>query len=175
MKKTVILLIILTTAVTSVFLYGKFFKRHRGAARLFKAGVQAENFILGMKNSRVYRLYDIIGNEPVILSFTFNNSQSNSFKELFSLKFPGFISNNPGILWFNIHKSGNHAIIEEMTKKIGLKHRTLYKNIPYRENITNKVTVILIGKHGIIRMFYLGYSPTVFTDISNSLGGGIPE
>src|SRR6056297_704439 len=134
MKKTVILLLIVTTAVTSVFLYGKFFKRRGGVTQSFKAGVQAENFILGMKNSRVYRLYDIIGSEPVILSFTFNNSQSLSFKKLFSLKFPGFISNNPGVLWFNIHKSGNQAVIEEMTKKTGLKHRAPYKNIPYIEN-----------------------------------------
>jgi cytochrome oxidase Cu insertion factor (SCO1/SenC/PrrC family) len=135
------------------------------------AGSYAKDFIIGMKNSAIYRLSDFIGKYNIILAFLDTSPQSDKINNIVeNSNLNSFINKSSDIIWFNILKDDNNRMtIEEKTQKINLSYRTLSENILKFYNLKNFPSIIIINKEGVIHLVYSGYSPTVINDILDTL------
>ncbi|MCX8094489.1 MAG: hypothetical protein N3E50_10045 [Candidatus Goldbacteria bacterium] len=169
MKKTLIILISILLLITAVFM--KKFKNIHHRKNVIIAGNTAKDFILGIKNLVIYRLSDFKGKYNIILAFLDASPQSNKINDIIKdNRLYTFLQKNKDVIWFNITKdNSNHFIIEEKTQKIDLSYRTLSENIPSIYNFKNLPTIIIINKSGIIQLVYSGYSPTIVSDILETL------
>jgi len=157
-------LIIVLCFIAFIISYKKWSQaaKHRG----LKAGSNAKDFILGMKNSSVYRLKDLLGKYIIILAFIEDNKASSKFEELLN---KNILLKRKDILWFNIKKQKLHAIIEEKTETLKIRYRTPYSNIPEYYAFPQSPSVLLIDRYGIIQLVYIGYSPTIINDLNDKI------
>jgi hypothetical protein len=133
------------------------------------AGGTPEDFILGMSNSVTYRLNDFLGRNVIILVFLDNSVNSRKFEEACAGSLNESFGNRRDLIWFNIKRGVSHTVIQEQTKKLSLTYRTPAFGIPAFYSFSNLPSVLVIDKNGIIKLLYSGYSPTIFSDIKNSL------
>ncbi len=169
MKKFLFILVfifLITIIISFITLKNKEYRKN-----IPLAGSDAKDFIIGMKDSTIYKLSYFIGKYNVILTFLDTSPQSKKTENVInSSKLKSFMQNNNDIIWFNILKdSSRHIIIEEKTEKINLSYRTLPENIPKFYNFKNFPTIVIINKEGIVHLVYSGYSPTLINDILNML------
>lgn len=169
MKKFLIISIIVLL-LSAVFFANFKNKQHKQKAMI--AGSYAKDFIIGMKNSVIYRLSDFKGEYNIVLAFLDNSPQSHKIKDIIKTDRINSVlqENKDEIIWFNITKdASNHLVIEEKTQKINLSHRTSAENILKLYNFKNFPSIIIINKTGIIQLVYSGYSPTIVNDILDTL------
>jgi len=168
MKRLMIFALITLICTAGFLIFHKKWVESKRRAGL-NAGKTARNFILGMKDSVVYHLNDFFGEYIIVLVFLDDNYPSSRFDGLFRKNIENFVLKRKNIIWFNIKRQRMHAIIEEKTNKLKLKYRTLYSNLPEFYNFSHFPSVLIIDKHGIIRLVYIGYSPTIVNDLKNSI------
>jgi len=167
MKKilTVFIVIIVTAAALSWFAH-----LVRGKVKnVPMAGGLPEDFILGVRNSVTYRLNDFLGKRVIVLAFLDNSANSGRFEEGCAGSLGGSMGNRHDLIWFNIKHENTHAVIKEQTKTLSLMYRTPLSNIPGFYNFSTLPSVLMIDKTGTIKLMYSGYSPTIFSDIRDSL------
>lgn len=165
MRKKLFVLIIIILSFTIIILTT--LKNKYNKKNISLAGSYAKDFILGMKNSAIYKLTDFLGKYNIILAFLDTTPQSQKVSNIIkNNQLKSFLKNNKDIIWFNISKDDSPRItIEEKTDKFNLSYRTLLTNIPETYNFKILPTIIIITKSGIIHLVYSGYSPTLINDI----------
>lgn len=169
MKKTIFILLIVFLSIIITIL--SIIKNKQKKRDNLIVGSYTKDFILGMKNGTIYKLSDFIGKYYIILSFFDTLDQLGKINNIIkNNQLKSFLQKNKDIIWFNILKDDlHHMIIEEKTNKVNLSYRTLSENIPKFYNFKTFPSIIIINKNGIIHLVYSGYSPTIVTDILNTL------
>ena len=164
-------MLVITAAV--VVLFGSLYFYMSGRGRRVNTGLAAggapENFILGMKGPEIYRLNDIIGRYVIVLAFLDSAPPSVKFLDMYRSRLWDYILSRPDIIWFNIKKDEQHAVIEEQTEHLNLMYRTPYSSMPDLYDFKNMPAVLIIDKKGVIKLVYSGYSPTIFSDLRDGL------
>lgn len=169
MKKKLLILFVVFLSLTIIILTN--IKNKQNKRDILIAGSYAKDFILGMKNSTIYKLSDFIGKYNIILAFLDTSPQSHKINNIIENdRLKSFLQKNNDVIWFNILKDDSHRmIIEEKTDEVNLSYRTLSENIPKFYNFKNFPSIIIINKSGIIHLVYSGYSPTIVNDILDTL------
>ena len=134
-----------------------------------KTGAEFIDFTVGMKESTIYNLRDLISGRFTVLSFLDSSAASTSLISVIAGNIESIKSSKPGILWLNITRDKKHAEINEMTSVLNLRYRTLNGNIPRGYDFSTSPALLIIDPHGIIQFVYLGYSPTLIEDIKKWL------
>jgi hypothetical protein len=167
MKKilTVFAVIIVTAAALSWFAH-----LVRGKIKnVPMAGGAPEDFVLGVRSSVTYRLTDFLGKRVIVLAFLDNSANSNKFEQGCAGSLGGLLGNRHDLIWFNIKRENMHAVIKEQTKTLSLMYRAPLSDIPGFYGFSTLPSVLVIDRTGTIKLVYSGYSPTIFSDIRDSL------
>jgi peroxiredoxin len=135
------------------------------------AGSKAKDFVIGMKESVIYKLSDFKDKYNVVLVFLDTSPMSNKIKNMPDVgNIKSFLHQNDDVLWFNVSRDDSrHFVIEEKTKKINLLYKTLQSNVPDFYDLKKFPSIFIIDKNGIVHLIYSGYSPTIANDILNAL------
>jgi hypothetical protein len=168
MKKNIILTaVVLLIAAAAVFtVKDRVFRRI--ILQRVKCGDTAVNFTLGMKGSATYSLDNYLGRKMIILSFSDISTQSKKFESELPASLSGYFGRQD-IVWFNVRKESDHAVVEDFSSVDGLRYRTLYSSIPDYYSFSALPALVIIDKHGMIQFIYIGYSPTLYRDIRSWL------
>ena len=134
-----------------------------------KTGSDFTDFIIGMKDTTVYKLKDMAGKRFIVLTFLDSSSASAKLAASISSEIESMKSSKPGLFWLNITSGKKYAEINEMTSVLKLRYRTLIKDIPRAYSFSTRPAVLIIDPHGIVQFMYLGYSPTILDDIKKWL------
>ena len=136
-----------------------------------KTGVNFTDFVLGMKDSAIYKLSDLAGGRFIVLAFLDSSLESLRLKKLIAGAVNKISAAKPGLLWFNINRDKEHVEIYEATSLLKLRYRTLFSNIPKTYSFPSWPAILIIDPRGIIQFIYVGYSPTCLEDVENWLKG----
>lgn len=169
MKKSFLLPAVL---LSSLFLFTAAKPANRGVIdtkNTIKTGSDFTDFIIGMKNTTVYKLKDMAGKRFIVLTFLDSSSASVKLASAISSEIESMKSTKPGLFWLNITGGKKYVEIDEMTSVLKLRYRTLIKDIPRAYSFSTRPAVIIIDPHGIVQFMYLGYSPTILDDIKKWL------
>jgi hypothetical protein len=133
------------------------------------AGGEARDFILGMKNSVTYSLFNLLPKHTMVLMFTDRGANSEKLEKAVRQGLPSLARIRPGLMFFSIKKDGSHVIMEEQTSVLSLLYRAPLADLPDFYHFKNLPCTLVIDKSGTIKLVYSGYSPTVISDISLAL------
>ncbi|HDQ26697.1 MAG TPA: hypothetical protein ENN43_08155 [bacterium] len=167
MKKR-ILLAVLSAAVLALVIF-VLLARPAKTRDSLQAGESFEDFIVAVKNASPLTLKDFTGKGSLILAFTDNSAQSKKFLERLESGILSLKEDGRAFMCFLVTRAGAHAVIEEKTSSPPLMYRMPYSRIPAIYSTLSFPLIIHIGKDGHIKLVYSGYSPTMFSDISDSL------
>ncbi len=169
MKKTIITTTIFIIIAILIIIFKNEITRIKKKYNQIKAGDQAINFTLGFTDSKIITLNDFLGKTNLLLVFL-NESPASSKTEQMLMNFKNnFLLKRKDILLFFLKKTGDFIIIEEKTNYYNLKYRTLFSKIPEVYHFSSFPYLLFIDRHGIIKILYNGYSPTLLQDLQNNL------
>lgn len=169
MNKTIISVLIFTAIAITIILYKNEVILKKPFSPTHIAGEKAINFLLGIKDSTNYELYNFIDKFIVILAFLDETPISVKTENLLEDFVKKYLFKRKDILLFNLKKQGNFVIIQEKTSMLNLKYRTLFTKIPSVYHFKTYPTLLIIDRYGIIKILYAGYSPTLIKDLFQSL------
>ncbi|MBP7791884.1 MAG: hypothetical protein KA120_02360 [Candidatus Goldbacteria bacterium] len=169
MKKKILILLTVLLSTTIIYFWATKNKKTKNVT--ITAGSYAKDFVIGMKESVIYKLSDFTGKYNVVLVFLDASPMSHKIMNIpEDTGIKSFLRRNDDVLWFNVFMDDpRHFVIEEKTKKINLLYKTLRSNIPDFYDFKNFPSIVIIDKSGIVHLIYSGYSPTIAHDILNAL------
>jgi hypothetical protein len=170
MKKRVIIvsLALFLLALVTAFIILALGSKPKAAPGI-RAGSRAESFIVGMKDSAALALKDLIGQYTIVLAFTGPDNQSEKYAEKMKLAVAEKLLSRKNLLWLNIKKTNFSYIIEEQSRNLGLKYKSLWSTLPKIYDFKDFPSIIIIDKSGTIKFVYIGYSPTMIDDLAAGL------
>ncbi len=163
-----ILLAIACIAALAVIVHFTIVRPQAGIAYL-RPGDRVQDFIIGMKNSTLYRLSDFIGKYILVITFSSDNENSIKFREKTESAIKKLVLPKNNIAWFSVEKDGIHAVINEIAGDSAGAYRTLYSNIPKFYYFSSYPSLIVVDKKGMVDMVYTGYSPTMVADVKKAI------
>ena len=131
-----------------------------------RTGMTAENIILGYTGGRTYSLLDFTNSRDIVMVFLGESRGSKLLESALGLrKLPG-----KDTMLIVIQSDGKDVRTAVRYGFSALTYRFPYANLPASYKYLKEPGVIILDRTGVIRLIYSGYSPTIFADISSSLG-----
>jgi hypothetical protein len=167
MKKIIIISATAITIILAVYFFMS--SSATGKKNRTLAGGEAQDFVLGMKNSVTYRLSGLSPKHTLVLCFTDRGSGSDKLEAALKGSLSSLAALRPGLMFFSIKKDGTHVVIEEQTSVLSLLYRAPLSDLPGFYHFRTLPCILVIDKAGVIKLVYSGYSPTVVSDLSLAL------
>lgn len=169
MKKYAPLLAALVVIGLIFALFKLFPSKKHPVSTTAKAGKTADSFVLAYSGGAPVSLRDFAKKYTTALSFTGADNFSLKYSEAIKKKLIPAIAGRSDIAWFNLEKKDGFFIVSEVTGKVAEKYRLAARQLPASYNFRDLPAVVVVDRTGVIKLIYVGYSPTISEDILKSL------